>query len=79
MGVGKILTHRRQKCPVSREIIFLRVPSRQFVALSIGKAPRQMYGYMGAALSHVQLFVTPLDCSPPGSSVHGIFQARILE
>ena len=24
-------------------------------------------------------FVTPMDCSPPGSSVHGIFQARILE
>ena len=23
--------------------------------------------------------VTPLDCSPPGSSVHGILQARILE
>ena len=21
----------------------------------------------------------PMDCSPPGSSVHGIFQARILE
>ena len=21
----------------------------------------------------------PLDCSPPGSSVHGIFQARVLE
>ena len=21
----------------------------------------------------------PRDCSPPGSSVHGIFQARILE
>ena len=21
----------------------------------------------------------PTDCSPPGSSVHGIFQARILE
>ena len=21
----------------------------------------------------------PLDCSPPGSSVHGIFQARIIE
>ena len=29
-----------------------------------------------------QLFLTlcnPIDCSPPGSSVHGIFQARILE
>ena len=27
---------------------------------------------------HVQL-CDPTDCSPPGSSVHGIFQARILE
>ena len=29
-----------------------------------------------------QLYPTlrdPMDCSPPGSSVHGIFQARILE
>ena len=26
-----------------------------------------------------QLFCDPMDCSPPGSSVHGIFQARILE
>ena len=24
-------------------------------------------------------FYDPIDCSPPGSSVHGIFQARILE
>ena len=24
-------------------------------------------------------FCSPLDCSPPGSSVHGILQARILE
>ena len=33
-------------------------------------------------LSHFSLlrcFVTPMDCSPPGSSVHGILQARILE
>ena len=29
-----------------------------------------------------QMFLTlcdPVDCSPPGSSVHGILQARILE
>ena len=29
-----------------------------------------------------QLYLTlsdPMDCSPPGSSVHGIFQARVLE
>ena len=30
-------------------------------------------------LSHFCLFVTPMDCSPPGSSVHEISQARILE
>ena len=30
-------------------------------------------------LSRVQLFCDPMDCSPPGSSVHGIFQARVLE
>ena len=29
-------------------------------------------------LRHVQL-CNPMDCSLPGSSVHGIFQARILE
>ena len=31
------------------------------------------------SLSPVQLFETPMDCSVPGSSVHGILQARILE
>ena len=24
-------------------------------------------------------FSDPMDCSPPGSSVHGILQARVLE
>ena len=30
------------------------------------------------SLSHVQLS-NPMNCSPPGSSIHGIFQARVLE
>ena len=30
-------------------------------------------------LSSVWLFATPMYCSPPGSAVHGISQARILE
>ena len=32
-------------------------------------------------LSHSVVFDScdPMDCSPPDSSVHGIFQARILE
>ena len=29
--------------------------------------------------SHVQLIHDPMDYSPPGSSIHGISQARILE
>ena len=29
--------------------------------------------------SCVQLFNDPMDCSLPGSSVHGIFQVRVLE
>ena len=31
-----------------------------------------------SVLGCVQLFATPLDCSSPGSSVHGMSQARIL-
>ena len=31
------------------------------------------------SLSCVRLFEDPVDCNPPGSSVHGISQARVLE
>ena len=31
------------------------------------------------SLSRVWLFCDPVDCSLPGSSVHGIFKARVLE
>ena len=34
---------------------------------------------LACMLSHVQLFMTPMECSPPGSSVHGILQVRILQ
>ena len=30
-------------------------------------------------LSHAWLFRNRMDCSPPGSSIYGVFQARILE
>ena len=30
------------------------------------------------SLSHVQTLCDPMDCRVPGSSIHGIFQARIL-
>ena len=38
--------------------------------------------YSAAAAKSLQSFPTlsdPMDCSLPGSSVHGIFQARVLE
>ena len=37
-----------------------------------------MYGCAAAAKSLLTL-CDPIDGSPPGSSIHGIFQARILE
>ena len=30
-------------------------------------------------LSRVRLFVIPMDCSPPDSSLHGLLQARTLK
>ena len=39
---------------------------------------RGISGMYTQLLNHVQ-FTDPMDCSRPGSSVHGIFQARILE
>ena len=35
--------------------------------------------YCSVVFSHVRLFCGSTDCSPPGSSVHGILQASILE
>ena len=40
------------------------------------------YIYIYKKVLFAQLCLTlcdPMDCSPPGSSVHGILQARILE
>ena len=31
------------------------------------------------SLSCIRLFCNPMDYRPPGSSIHGIFQARVLE
>ena len=43
------------------------------------RSPQRLFCHCSlAAQSHLTL-CNPMDCSPPGSSVHGIFQARILE
>ena len=42
--------------------------------------PQDIYsGCCCLAASHVWLFCDPINCSLPGSSIHGILQARILE
>ena len=45
------------------------------------KTPVYIYQFSSVAQSfrHVQFFCNPTNWSPPGSSVHGIFQARILK
>ena len=45
---------------------------------SLGPQPCSWHIVAVDWLSHVQL-CDPMDCSPPGSSVHGISQARTLE
>ena len=47
--------------------------------LSQVKASADFAVCMLRRFSHVQTLCDPKDCSPPGSSVHGILQARILE
>ena len=40
---------------------------------------RTLYPDCNIISEETELFCDPMDCSLPGSSVHGIFQARVLE
>ena len=40
---------------------------------------RRHYGVCAKSLQSCPALCDPMDCSPPGSSVHGVLQARILE
>ena len=46
-----------------------------FLVLLIDTAKKMFFSHS----SHLWLFCCPMDCSPPGSSVNGILQAKILE
>ena len=61
-----------------------RIPIRQL--LTTPPTPTQFCGYFEQPVKAKVLVAQscrtlcdPMDCSPPGSSVHGILQARILE
>ena len=53
--------------------------SNESIHISSQKDKYCMIPLVAYLLSHVGLFCDPVDCNPPGSSVHGISQARILE
>ena len=44
-----------------------------------GESENQGWAQMCVSCSSSPTLCDPIDCSPPGSSVHGILQARILE
>ena len=50
-----------------------------YVYIYINSCIRVTYFVVVQSLRFALLFCDPLDCSPPGSSVHGILQARKLE
>ena len=45
----------------------------------LGRVPCALYTVRGVPARSCLTVCDPVDCSPPGSSVHGILQARILE
>ena len=51
----------------------------QWVAISYSNIYVYVYGSGGLVAKSCTTLCSPMDCSSPGSSVHGIFQARILE
>ena len=58
-----------------------RMPAKAFILVSCSTLPPDQAGwccYRLVTKSHLTL-CHPMDCSPPGSSVCGISQARILE
>ena len=66
--------------PPSCTLRHLKTLCFSFLSILLIKFPK-CSGILGCSVQHVlcPTLCNPKDCSPPGSSVHGIFQARILE
>ena len=66
---------------LARQSALQHVSILMSVVLALRLYFKQGFWGVGAGV-HVQsclILCDPMDCSPPGSSVHGIFQGRILE
>ena len=70
-------------CPVykiSHNCPDLASTLREWTVLLLVKATSSVAAAAAAkSLQSCPTLSDPMDCSPPGSSVHGIFQARVLE
>ena len=60
------------------EVLFWATPSQLFSATPRLQAAVETILHTAQSLSRIRL-CDAMDCSPPGSSVHGILQARIQE
>ena len=49
------------------------------IAFLISFQDYSLFVLLFSSLIHVQLFCYPMNCSPPGFSVHGISQGKLLE
>ena len=60
-------------------VLLLRLDLRLEKSRRLRRSVHKDVSVCSHSLSHVRLFCDPMDCSPPGYSVCGILQARILE
>ena len=64
---------------IHQDFIFLSTYNNLSQPISLTPTPPLMCMLYAKLLQSCLILCSPMDCSPPGSSVHGILQARILE
>ena len=65
-GISRRLQNSKNlQCKFHCQRLFKKIKGKDFVVVLVAKSCPTLWD--------------PMDCSPPGSSVYGIFQARILE
>ena len=60
--------------------VWARMDTCMCMAESLCCVPETITTLLSVTCAHVQscpTFCNPMDCNPPGSSIHGIFQARM--
>ena len=90
---GFHLTRKRQGCPLSLlpfNLLITVIGKKKMVSHCDWKQRCKMFLFANTMIVYVEnpesevaqwcpTLCDPMDCSPLGSSVHGIFQARTLE